>query len=223
MEIPAVEFPIFMLIRLIGFTVTVLLFAWTFYFRGGIAIISDNKPLVFNNHPLLTVVSLVLLNGEAMLAYKTLSGTKSFKKLIHLSLQSLNLCLAVIGVWAVLKLHLDKGSDNFYSLHSWLGLASLLLFSIQWGAGFTTFWYPGGSKSSRTSLLPWHVFFGVYIYALSIASTVTGILERATSLQRKNLITRYSTEAMLLNTMGVLIALLGGLVVLALVAQNYIV
>jgi len=92
---------------------------------------------------------------------------------------------------------------------------------VQWAAGFTTFWYPGGSKSSRESLLPWHVFFGVYIYALSIAATVTGILKRATSLQTKHVISRYSTEALMLNTMGVLIMILGGLLVLALVARNY--
>jgi len=67
----------------------------------------------------------------AILAYKTVSGTKSFKKLIHLVLQFLAFCLAVIGVWAAIKFHNDKGIDNFYSLHSWLGLACLFLFSIQ--------------------------------------------------------------------------------------------
>ena len=66
-----------------------------------------------------------------MLAYKTSGGTKNFKKLVHLSLQFLRLCLSVVGSGAVLKVHIDKGTDNFYSLHSWLGLASLILFSIQ--------------------------------------------------------------------------------------------
>jgi len=67
----------------------------------------------------------------AMLVYKTLGRTKNFRKLIHLSLQFLSLCLALLGLWAVLKVHIDKGSDNFYSLHSWLGLACLILFSMQ--------------------------------------------------------------------------------------------
>lgn len=66
-----------------------------------------------------------------MLAYKTISGTKSFKKLVHLGLQFLAFCLSIIGVWAALKFHNDKGIDNFYSLHSWLGLACLFLFGIQ--------------------------------------------------------------------------------------------
>ncbi|CAN1764740.1 Transmembrane ascorbate ferrireductase 2 [Linum perenne] len=62
----------------------------------------------------------------------TISGTKNLKKLVHLGLQFLALCLSLIGVWAALKFHNDKGIDNFYSLHSWLGVACISLFGIQW-------------------------------------------------------------------------------------------
>ncbi|KAK9700156.1 hypothetical protein RND81_08G220400 [Saponaria officinalis] len=218
MVVPAVKFPIFTIIRLIGITVILFVLTWTVHYRGGLAIISDNKDLIFNVHPVLMVLSLVLLNGEAMLAYKTVPGTKGFKKLIHLVLQCLAFLLAVIGVWAAWKFHSDKAIDHFYSLHSWLGLACLLLFTIQWGTGFVTFWYPGGSRNSRASLYPWHVFFGVYIYALAIVTAVTGILEKATFLQSNHIISRYCTEALLVNSMGILIVILGGFVILALVA-----
>ncbi|RRT47248.1 hypothetical protein B296_00053868 [Ensete ventricosum] len=144
-------------------------------------------------------------------------GTKSFKKTVHLSIQFLALCLGLIGTWAALKFHNDKGIDNFYSLHSWLGLACILLFSIQWGMGFATFWYPGGSRSSRAFLLPWHVFFGVYIYALAIVTAITGLLEKATFLQASKTILRYSNEAFLINSLGISLILLGGFVILALV------
>lgn len=66
-----------------------------------------------------------------MLAYKTVSGTKNYKKAMHLLIQLLAFCLSIIGFWAALKFHNDKGIDNFYSLHSWLGLACLVLFGIQ--------------------------------------------------------------------------------------------
>ncbi|KAJ4829031.1 hypothetical protein Tsubulata_031531 [Turnera subulata] len=29
---------------------------------------------------------------------------------------------------------------------------------MQWAAGFSTFWYPGGAIGTRAALLPWHVF-----------------------------------------------------------------
>ncbi|MED6184833.1 hypothetical protein PIB30_051283 [Stylosanthes scabra] len=217
---PLVRFPIFTTVRAIGVAVTVLLLIWALHFRGGLALVSDNKDLIFNVHPVLMVIGLVLINGEGMLAYKTLSGTKSFKKTVHLTLQFLSLILSLIGVWAAWKFHIDKGIDNFYSLHSWLGLACLFLFSIQWAAGFVTFWYPGGSRNSRAALLPWHVFFGMYIYALAIATTVTGILEKLTFLQMNNVISRYSNEALLVNTLGILIVSLGGFVVLGIVAPS---
>lgn len=66
-----------------------------------------------------------------MLAYKTVSGTKSYKKLVHLSLQFLAFLFGIVGLWAAWKFHNDKGIDNFYSLHSWLGLACLFFFTIQ--------------------------------------------------------------------------------------------
>ncbi|XP_061364364.1 transmembrane ascorbate ferrireductase 2 [Gastrolobium bilobum] len=219
---PVVRFPIFMAVRVIGIAVTVLLLTWALHFRGGLALISDNKDLIFNVHPVLMVMGLVLINGEGMLAYKTISGTKNFKKTVHLSLQFLSLILSLIGLWAAWKFHIDKGIDNFYSLHSWLGLTCLFLFSIQWGAGFATYWYPGGSRNSRASLLPWHVFFGIFIYALAIATTTTGILEKATFLQTNNIISRYSSEALLVNSLGILIVILSGFVVLGIVTPAYV-
>lgn len=89
---------------------------------------------------------------------------------------------------------------------------------MQWAAGFATFWYPGGSRNSRATLLPWHVFFGVYIYALAVATCTTGILEKATFLQTNQVISRYSTEALLVNSLGVLIVVLGGFVILAVIS-----
>lgn len=89
---------------------------------------------------------------------------------------------------------------------------------MQWGAGFVTYWYPGGSKNSRATLLPWHVFFGVYIYALAVVTVTTGILEKATFLQANHVISRYSTEALLVNSLGILVVVLGGFVILAVIA-----
>ncbi|KAK7271777.1 hypothetical protein RJT34_27954 [Clitoria ternatea] len=218
---PVVGFPIFTTVRVVGISVIVLLLTWALHFRGGLALVSDNKDLIFNVHPVLMVVGLVLINGEAMLAYKTLSGTKNFRKTVHLMLQFIALILSLIGFWAAWKFHIDKGIDNFYSLHSWLGLACLFLFSIQWAAGFATFWYPGGSRNSRATLLPWHVFFGIYIYALAIATATTGILEKTTFLQANKVISRYSNEALLVNSLGILIVILGGFVILGIVAPTH--
>ncbi|CAH8329994.1 unnamed protein product [Eruca vesicaria subsp. sativa] len=210
-------FPIFLVVRVLGFIIAALVLTWTVHYRGGLALSSDNKDLIFNVHPVLMVIGLILFNGEAMLAYKSVQGTKNLKKLVHLSLQFTAFVLSLVGVWAALKFHIDKGIENFYSLHSWLGLACLFLFAFQWASGFVTYWYPGGSRNSRARLMPWHVFLGVAIYALALVTATTGILEKVTFLQVNKVITRYSTEAMLVNTMGVLILVLGGFVVLGVI------
>ncbi|KAG8367010.1 hypothetical protein BUALT_Bualt16G0027900 [Buddleja alternifolia] len=221
MAVPVVRFPIFPVVRILGVAVAILVLVWNVHYRGGLALVSDDKSLIFNVHPVLMVISLVLLNGEAMLAYKTVSGTKSFKKLVHLSLQFLAFILSTIGIWAAWKFHIEKGVDNFYSLHSWLGLACFFLFAIQWAAGFVTFWYPGGSRNSRASLLSWHVYLGIYIYALAVATCATGFLEKATFLQMHQIITRYSREALLVNSLGMLIVVLAGFVILGVVSPVY--
>lgn len=65
------------------------------------------------------------------------------------------------------------------------------------------------------------MFFGIYIYCLAIATTATGILEKATFLQVNNIISRYSNEALLVNSLGILIVILGGFVILGIVTPVY--
>lgn len=64
-----------------------------------------------------------------------------------------------------------------------------------------------------------HVFGGIYIYALAVATVATGILEKLTFLQTNQVISRYSTEAMLVNSMGIFVVVLGGFVILAVITS----
>ncbi|CAI9276811.1 unnamed protein product [Lactuca saligna] len=193
MVVPVAKFPIFLCVRSLGVLILILVLIWNVHYRGGLALFSKNKALLFNVHPVMMVTGLLLLNGEAMLAYKTISGTKTYKKVIHLSLQFLAFILSLIGLWAVWKFHNDKGIGNFYSLHSWLGLASLLLFAIQWGVGFATFWCSCGSTKFK---------------------------EKMTFLQMHKIISHYCVEAILVNVLGVLMVVLGGFVIFGVVSPT---
>ncbi|KAK4751838.1 hypothetical protein SAY87_020636 [Trapa incisa] len=82
-------------------------------------------------------------------------------------------------------------------------LTILTFFKALWAAAFGIFWYPGGSRNSRASLLPWHVFLGIYIYALAVPTATTGFLEKATFLQ--------TNKAILVNCLGILVVVMGGL------------
>jgi cytochrome b-561 len=51
MAVPVVRFPIFLIIRGIGVMVAALVLTWTLHYRGGLALVSDNKDLIFNVLP----------------------------------------------------------------------------------------------------------------------------------------------------------------------------
>lgn len=48
MAVPVVSFPIYRVVRILGFTVAALVLTWTVHYRGGLALISSNKDLIFN-------------------------------------------------------------------------------------------------------------------------------------------------------------------------------
>ncbi|KAH7405116.1 hypothetical protein KP509_15G057100 [Ceratopteris richardii] len=138
-----------------------------------------------------------------------------FRKVVHLSLHFTALALGIVGIIAAFKYHNLNSIDNLYSLHSWLGLVTIILFGVQWLIGFVTFFFPGLALSSRAAVLPWHVFFGLFIYGLTLATTELGFLEKLTFLQQGGTITRFSAEAMFVNVLGLIVVLLGASVVFA--------
>ncbi|GIX94640.1 cytochrome b561 [Caerostris darwini] len=63
-------------------------------------------------------------------------------------------------------------------MHSWIGLGTVILFSLQLFCGFLTFLYPGGSPLYRKIYLQYHQFFGTIIFILAILSCHSGIMEK---------------------------------------------
>eukprot|EP00244_Chara_vulgaris_P004636 TRINITY_DN1923_c0_g1_i6.p1 TRINITY_DN1923_c0_g1~~TRINITY_DN1923_c0_g1_i6.p1 ORF type:complete len:276 (+),score=20.26 TRINITY_DN1923_c0_g1_i6:5-832(+) len=179
---------------------------WSLHYRGGLAWYSP-VPMIFNWHPILMVGGFIVLSGEAILVYRILPGSKPFRKLVHLSIHAVALILAIVGVISAFRFH-DLSTppiDNLYSLHSWLGITTVVFFGLQWIAGFVSFWYPGVQTSLRASYLPWHVFWGMTIFLLGVATSLLGVLEKLTFLQTGSVISRFSSEAMWANTLGFLI------------------
>lgn len=48
MAVPVVSFPIYLVVRILGIAITAVVLTWTIHYRGGLALISDNKDLIFN-------------------------------------------------------------------------------------------------------------------------------------------------------------------------------
>ncbi|OIT21285.1 putative transmembrane ascorbate ferrireductase 4 [Nicotiana attenuata] len=74
---------------------------------------------------------------------------------------------------------------------------------------------------TRIRVLPWHVFLGLYTYGLAVATAETGLLEKLTFLQTKGAVQKRCTESMIVNGMGLGLALLSGMVIYAAVLPKH--
>ncbi|XP_072417138.1 transmembrane ascorbate-dependent reductase CYB561 isoform X2 [Chiloscyllium punctatum] len=79
---------------------------------------------------------------------------------------------------AVFQFHSAQNIPNMYSLHSWCGLITVILFCTQWVLGLVFFLFPGVAYSLRASYRPLHVFFGLALFILAIGTCLLGITEK---------------------------------------------
>ncbi|KAK3120780.1 hypothetical protein QOZ80_8BG0641700 [Eleusine coracana subsp. coracana] len=209
-------------VHVLAIVAVVLVLVWCVHFRGGLALqSSNNKALIFNVHPVLMITGPIVLAGEAILCYRSLPMSRDARKKAHLSLHAAGLAVGVLGVYAVFKFHVESGIPNLYSLHSWLGIATISLYALQWLAGFLAFFFPGAPPATRRAAVPWHALLGILVFVLAIATAQLGFLEKLTFLQAPPLrLPKYGPEALLVNFTAVVVLLLGVAVVLATVTVD---
>ena len=102
-------------------------------------------------------------------------------KIMHAFVHSATLAFTIVGLVAAFKSHNDQDIPipNMYSLHSWIGLAAVILFCLQWATGFISFLAPKMSDRFRASYLPLHKFWGIAIFLMVCATALMGITEKA--------------------------------------------
>ena len=214
--------PLTIVMEVLGVILITLVTVWCSHFRGGFSWRS-NPGLEFNWHPLLMTIGFVFLYANGMLIYRTRRNQRKRQlKLFHGGIMLSVVTLVVIALTAVFDSHNLNSTPipNMYSLHSWVGLTSVILFCCQWLAGFLSFLYPGIQPSLRTSYMPIHVYFGIAGFAGVIASCLLGLNEKAMFV----LSTEYSklgSEAVLINVIGLLLILFGGLTVYLVSQERY--
>ncbi|XP_062157699.1 probable transmembrane ascorbate ferrireductase 4 [Alnus glutinosa] len=214
--------PLLFFARVSGLAVAVLVIFWALAFKSSFPPHSSSQQyLIFAAlHPLFMVIGFILVSGEAILVHRWLPGSRNSKKSVHLCLQGVALASGVFGIWT--KFQGDDGIvANFFSLHSWMGLICVSLFGAQWLIGFMSFWHRGEARAARVRVLPWHVFLGLYTYGLAVATAETGLLEKLTFLQTKRNVPRHCPESMVVNGLGLGLALLSGIVILAAVSPRH--
>jgi len=187
----------------LGIAMVIMLGVWLGKDLGGFA--WDGTSKEFNIHPLSMVCGLIFLYGESAILYRVFRNSEKFKvKIIHCVLMILALVVAIIGLVAVFQFHNNYHIKNMYSLHSWCGIITVLLFCFQLLFGFSAFLFPGVHENLRAYYLPIHRFFGTAILMLGVVTSISGINEKLFFVLSKSYQNLPST-AVLGNTIGIVI------------------
>ena len=162
----------------LGVIMVVMAGLWTSsLYLGGFA--WDGSAKHFNFHPLFMVIGVVFIYGEAAIVYRVFQNTEKFKlKIIHASLHIMVFVSIIIALVAVFDFHNNKGIPNMYSLHSWCGMATVLMFCLQLCLGFSAYLWPGTTQSLRATYLTLHQFFGSAILICICITCISGINEK---------------------------------------------
>ncbi|XP_054630801.1 lysosomal membrane ascorbate-dependent ferrireductase CYB561A3 isoform X2 [Dunckerocampus dactyliophorus] len=211
----------------LGLACVVCVFWWNSQWRGGFA--WDGSALQFNWHPVLMVTGMMVLYGNGAVLYRvplTWGYNKLPWKLLHAAVMLLALLLSVIGLCAVFGNHNASNIPNLYSLHSWIGMITVVLFAMQWATGVAGFLLPCSPGSIRKLLKPQHVWLGGSFMSLGIASCISGINEKLFFVLKGNTngsqpYSQHPPEALLGNSLGVLIVAFGMVVLKILSNQEW--
>ncbi|XP_001949276.1 uncharacterized protein LOC100161496 isoform X2 [Acyrthosiphon pisum] len=143
----------------------------------------------FNLHPTLMTIGFVTLTGFSILVYRMAAGCStscrgSYVKLTHGLLHMGTIPCVLFGGVAAMEYHRLKGLPHMYSLHSWMGLLTLMLFAIQLILGLFTFVVllccRGATAVCRLRCFtPIHATLGLCTFTLAIATCLTGLQQRA--------------------------------------------
>ncbi|KAG8176591.1 hypothetical protein JTE90_024252 [Oedothorax gibbosus] len=203
---------LYSLVTILGILNIILALIWTCSYLGGFGWQDD--PLHQFNYHIVFAASGLVLYGKGLLIYRTLHyKTKSTLKLYHTITMLIVFVLSVLSLKCVFDSHnyRIRPIPNLYSLHSWIGLGTVILFATQIFLGFIFFLYPRSNASYKRLYLRYHQFFGVIIFILAVISCHSGIMEKVKAAVGKD----YQTlppAALVPNFLGVAITIFAILV-----------
>jgi len=207
---------LYLVTQMVGVVIVILIVSWIGLHLEGFGWDYEKPGIIFNWHPLFMVFGMVFLYGNSILVYRGFRyGRKRSLKLTHASIHALAFFFTVYGLIAVFDSHnyAVPKIPNLYSLHSWMGLIAVAIFACQYVAGFTCYLFPMLKEPLRIFYMPIHIFFGLLGFVLAIATCLLGISEKAFFEMPKGEYGDLPSQAILVNFIGVLIALYGSLVV----------
>lgn len=191
----------------------VLTLYWTIYYRKGFGW-SDKPQLQFNLHPVLMIAGFITLSGFSVLLYRICRCWERLHvKLFHMGLHALAIPCIIVGFIAVYDYHNLNSPPipNLYSLHSWIGLATMGSFAFQFLFGSFCFLVllccENKTLTFRAAMVPLHATFGLITFILAVITCLTGLTEKAI-FQLGSLYSTWLDEGIVINVLGMILVTL---------------
>ncbi|RHY93228.1 hypothetical protein DYB35_005028 [Aphanomyces astaci] len=182
--------------------------------------------LVFNWHPVLMSFGFLFCSSQGMfllhaqrvdsivplaiLVFVTKPFAHITNKLIHVACHSVSILSVTIGTIAIFRYHNEHGFHNLRSVHSWVGLTTLIAFGAQYMFGYVVYYFPGAAVPFRKQSMPFHIGVGLGVMGL-IAMTFgacSQICDLTGTLHGANVSSYMASDCVLGSVTAVSIALL---------------
>ncbi|XP_050544167.1 transmembrane ascorbate-dependent reductase CYB561-like [Daktulosphaira vitifoliae] len=202
-------YTIYIISQVFGLVFLLALISWVLLYQGGYGFSLDTT---FSWHFTCMSIGFIYLFSNSILYFRTFRNKKkSTLKYCHSIFNVIVLLVVLIGTYSVLTPHFYSAqpSPYFTSLHSWVGISTILLFLIQLICGIISFLYPGVSEMYKTSILPYHMFFGLLTFGLAVVTVTIGISEQESSASSTN---NFIPEGVLLKIIGLLVLIYASMV-----------
>ncbi|GIL75477.1 hypothetical protein Vretimale_8111 [Volvox reticuliferus] len=223
------------LARTCSLAIMILVGHWVRVPLGGVGVkpvpVNGNTPgendtgKIFNWHPILMTLGIVVLMAEALLSYQApiLPGlARATRKRIHWGCHmAAGLCLA-LGLVAVVQSHRLKRPNpmpDWYSPHSFLGLTALAIMGLQVLVGMYSYGWPKLSLSNRMALGPLHRFWGMAAWLAGLGAIASGLQEKVTFIHMKKPLTGKELHGLVVRLPAIVMPLLVVLAALVLYHQ----
>lgn len=142
---------------------------------------------VFNWHPVLMVCGMSLCLTTSLLSYRVIPMPKFMTKSIHGLIHTTGAVCVSVGLAAVVTSHNYKDHNtnnaytaNLYSMHSLIGLTTIVLFGLNYILGAFHFLSGFVSDEMKAIFKPNHIFFGVFTLFTAVIAIESGLAELTT-------------------------------------------
>lgn len=194
-------------LELFGICCIVMVTCWMVYFHDGLA--WDGSKREFNWHPIFMVAGLFCYANAALTSYVLRGHSESLVHYLHFLVLMMTFIFIVFGMVSSLTTH-TRLTAKFYSFHSWMGVAMLVLFVIQIVVGFIGL-FPKCENTTRKKYLKFQIWICVLVLSIGIGTSLLGNAEKLTNNFALSL-TSFSYEGLLTNMLSLFLLAFGCMV-----------